>query len=369
MSNNNIFIRRIKKDDLGDIFELLKTRDNVDLESAKKRLEILYWLAFKNPLSNGQSTYFLAQDGHKIIAHIGLMPVKFFIKGRYTVGYFVHDVYVIPEYRSKGLGLYISVKLYKAIEKHSDSFCCLIWTNELNRKIQKSRGYYELSANRYYKFLNPYYKFQKIIKNKFLCAFLSFFLQIFFRSIDFINNFVFYSNLKVKQTSTFDNRFDNMDFSPQHKFPISIINTRPYLNWRFTEKPYSNMVVFFTQKNQIIKSFIIVSLITKDDKVEGVIAHLMVDPDDTRTISSLIMASIKYFRSNHAHCIRCCLTDRRLVKIFKKHLFFKDIKKQEPVMLANLDKTENMDLLIDIENWHLTYGASDELMFNIINNK
>jgi hypothetical protein len=143
---------------------------------------------------------------------------------------------------------------------------------------------------------------------------------------------------------------------------------REYLNWRFTDKPYSNMKILVAEETESILGFAVVSVKNEEGHPQGVLVDIMADPEDTRTISSLVKAAVKYFRTKKVHCIRCCLSDKRFAKPLKKFLFFKDFIKMEPIMLANLDKFNADETLKDITKWHLTYGASDMLMLEILNN-
>jgi hypothetical protein len=108
--------------------------------------------------------------------------------------------------------------------------------------------------------------------------------------------------------------------------------------------------------------FVVVSLIPYSEYPEGELVDIMADPEDTKTVSALFRAAIDYFREKRVYSIKCCLTDKRFSKILKRFLFFRDFIGMEPVMLANLEKCEYKQYLIDMDNWHLTYGASDELM-------
>jgi len=364
----NIAIRALTATDLEEMGELLKTREDLDPQDAEKRLQMVEWIAFKNPFANGEPTYFVADDGGKIVAHLGRMPMVFMIDGQPHKGYFSHDLFVHPEYRAKGMGLFICSSLYKAIEENSDSFCCMVWTTDLNLEIQKVRGYHELRGDRYYKFFNPYQKMKKVVKQDHLAKLSSFILKILLRFADGILINLISAGVKVTKTDTFDSRFDNLSPAIFSNTGICVNKTRKYLNWRFTDKPFCNMKVLVAESSESILGFAVVCVKNDGKYPEGVLVDIMADPEDARTISSLFKATVKYFRKNKVHCIRCCLTDKRFAKILKRFLFFRDFLKKEPVMLANLKKCDAGEILTDINKWHLTYGASDELMLDILHN-
>ena len=362
----DIAIRPLTIKDLKRMCNLIETRDDIDPKDAEKRLRLVEWVAFKNPFANGEPTYFVADDGRKIVAHLGRMPMEFMINGRICKGYFVHDLYVDPEYRANGQGFFVCMSLYKAIETNSDSFCCMVWTAHLNLELQRLRGYHELGGDRYYKFFNPYEKMTKVIKQNQMAKLTGFILKIVLRFADAILINLIPAGVKVTKTDKFDSRFDKLDPDTFSKIGICSHKTRKYLNWRFTGKPFGNMEVLVAEKSKGILGFAVVSVENDGGYLQGVLVDIMAHPDDARTISSLFKAAVKYFRRKKVDWIRCCLTDKRFARILKRFLFFKDVLYKEPVMLANLDKCDVSKLLIDINRWHLTYGASDDLMLDVL---
>jgi GNAT superfamily N-acetyltransferase len=355
-------IRELRVEDQERMADLIKTRQDVQPNDIKKRLQLMQWVAFNNPFANGKPTYFVALDGPKIIAHLGRMPAEFLIAGKKYDGYYVHDLYVHPEYRSKGHGFFITVSLYKTIEDKSDSFCCLVWTTDLNLEIQRRRGYYELRGNRYYKFFEPYQKLRQVIKNDWGAKVAARVLQIPLLMADWFLLNMTSSALKVIQTESFDARFDHINIDSMAKNGICPDKTLAYLAWRHTDRPYGNTQIFTAEENKTILGYAVVSITRADGYPEGVLLDIMADPDRPETISSLIRAVVHFLKKQKVHTIRCCLTDKRYARVLKKFLFFRDFLKTEPLLIANLDKFEDKDILTEIDNWHLTYSASDELM-------
>jgi hypothetical protein len=121
------------------------------------------------------------------------------------------------------------------------------------------------------------------------------------------------------------------------------------------------MEAFAAQQNGEISGFIVVGPNLKKPYPEGAIVDIMADPDDSATIHALVKTAINYFSKQNVYSIECCLTDKRFIRVFRRYLFVRAFE-QEPVMLANLAQFEEADYLKNIDNWHLTYGDSDEFM-------
>jgi GNAT superfamily N-acetyltransferase len=359
----NIKIRKLTISDMKQIGNLLQTREELNQDGAEKRKRLLEWLAFRNPFANGESTYFVAEDSERIVAHLGRMPTEFTINGRRQRGYFMHDLYVHPEYRKKGKGYFISMALYKAVEENTDSFCCGLWTSPLNLEIQRRRRYLELHADKYVKLLHPNSISQVLRKDTFAKLIYPF-LKIVFLVIDAILLRIHSREMLVTEVKRFDSRFDDLNQKIVQKVGIASFKHSSYLNWKYVDRPFRRSTIFAAEEDGQILGFAVVSDGLKNGYRKGSVLEISADPDDARTISSLCREIIVHFKKRKVYSIHCYLTDKRFAKIFKRFLFIKDFS-SDPVLLTNLEKCcEVRDYLIDINNWHLSYGDSDGPMLS-----
>jgi GNAT superfamily N-acetyltransferase len=356
----SVRIRELTRDDMDNMEALLETRDELDREGAKKRRQLLEWIAFKNPFAENDPTYFVAEAEGRIVAHLGRMPTQFVIKGKLTKGYFIHDLYVHPEYRNKGIGFFLSMSLYKAIEDRSESFCCLVWTTPLNLEFQRRRGYYELWANRYVKLLNPDEALGKFLKHKLLVRLLGLIVRSLFLFADSILPGRIPSGMEVFKIDRFDSSFDHLARNVAQKIGISSLKLSHYLNWKFIDRPFGKMVVFAAKERGQLKGFVVVSPNPFKSYPEGTIVDILADPDDRRTISALLKKAVAYFKEQNVYSIECCLTNKKFSKLLKRLFFVR--ARGVPLMLANIKKSVEPQHLTNIHNWHLTYGESDEFM-------
>lgn len=355
-------VRVLMPEDLSQIADLLKTRDGSDCEEAHIRRQIFEWIASRNPFAADKPTYFVAEDDGVIIGHLGRMPMEFAIKGKRQRGYFIHDLYVHPAYRERGLGFFITKSLYQCIEDKSKSFCCCIWTSPLNLAIQKRRKYHELWADRYVKILDPHPQVSKFIKSAPFAKLCSFMLRAFLSFADCILLRLFSPSVKVSEVKRFDGRFDYLSSRVVKKTGISPYKSSAYLNWKYIDRPFNNFVNLAFTKNGQITGVIVLGIRREAGYVVGKIVDILVDPDDTRTTSALCRASVDYFRCRKVHAIEC-LGDKRIMRLFRRFLFFRRVDDQ-PIMLANINQSDENEYLVDIDNWHLTHGDSDGFMWN-----
>lgn len=357
----DIRITHLEPKEIDKIGELLDTRDDLEPGGAERRKRQLEWLAFRNPDADGEPTYYIAQHGEKIVAHLGRMPSEFVVNGKIRRGYFIHDLYVHPSFRKMGMGLFLAMKLYETIEDNSPSFCCLVWTSPLNLAMQRHRKYHELWAGRYVKLIKPDEKLTKFIKSKRLASIVKPVLRVALHVANYLAFALSFSNIEVVRIERFDKRFDDFSERLRSRTGVCSFKRSNYLNWKFIDRPYSKLEVFAAQQNGEILGFIVVGPNTKKEYPEGAIVDIMADPDDSSIIRALVKAAVSYFYEKNVYSIECCLTDKRFIKVFKRFLFVQAVN-NEPMTLANLDKFKDSSFLINIDNWHLTYGDSDEFM-------
>lgn len=335
----------------------------MDEKGVEDRKRLIEWLAFHNPYANGEATYFVAEDDGKIVGHVGSMPQQFVINGEKRKGYYMHDLYVHPQYREQGLGFFINLGMHKELEKQADSFCCGLRTTKLNLQLQRQRKYFEMRADVYVKMLRPM-ALIKILKKRPLVLALSPFVKIALFLANAIALPLNRKRLPVIEVTGFDERFDRLSEALIGKIHISTYKTADYLNWKYVDRPYSQNKIFATERDGEVSGFIVLAPVLDVGYRRGTVLDLVADPDDTDTVQTLARAAVDFYKDEQADSIHCYMTDKRFVRPFKKLLFIND-RVGVPVMLANLKKAESeKELLTDVNNWHINYGESDGFMLS-----
>ncbi|MFX0204055.1 MAG: hypothetical protein ACFFCW_48775, partial [Candidatus Hodarchaeota archaeon] len=286
----------------------------------------------------------------------GRMPVEIMVDSKKEKGYFGHDVLVHPEHR-KGLGLYLYNRLLAMQEDITDTFTIHMWMNEITHMVLARRGYHELKGNTFVKFLNPRPAFRKRLKNKFLIQLLTHLVIISNNLFDFLfqNN---YRNISLSQIKRFDKRFDSFVDEISKKFGLITMRHHVRLNWAYVNKPGSDFIFYIIEREKKLAGYIVLRIQNDNGNKEGIIVDLLTDPDDPSCIDCLCQIAINYFKKMEVNAIYCFLTNKRFIKIFKKHLFIK-APSNSSIMIGNLHKHPNLRRLLNIDNWFLTYGDSD----------
>ena len=357
----NFQLRRYERSDLDSVEELFKAQFQ-NKDSAKRRL-IFDWIAGHNPSADNDATYLVAEDNGRIIAYFGMMPVQVMIDGKKERGYFGHDLLVHPEYRKKGLGLFLDNRLQALAEDMTDTFITHMWTNEITHMVLARRGCRELKGNTFVKFLNPRPAFTKRLKNKFLIRLLTPIAIISINLFDFLFQ-SYHRNISVSQIKTFDERFDSFADEISKNFGLITVRHSAYLNWEYIDKPYSDFAVFAIDRDKKLAGYIVLKVHSDKGNKEGIIVDLLTDPDDPSCIDSLCQIAIKYFKKRKVDAVYCFLTDKRFITLFKRHLFLK-APDYNSIMIGNFHKHRNPEKLFEIDNWFLTYGDSDRFVWDL----
>ena len=363
-----IRVRPLLRSDLEEINRLHRTRDDVAEEgAAEKRTELLEWLAFHNPFAGDEATYFVAEDGGNIVAFQGRMPLEFIVNGTRRKGYYVHDTYVHPEYRKKGLGFSLITALAQATEEQSDSFFCLLGGTPLNLKIQRRMGYLELPpAPQYVKLLNPEKQLTRLLKIRPLIALLNPLARSGLRLLDtFLLALYTPSSRTIRSIERFDHHVDQLIERLIPTSPISAVKDSRYLNWRYVDRPFKRDTLLIAEENGRPAGCMILAMNPyRPEARVGVIVDVIADPSDRETLTALCGAAIRFFIRKRANAISCIITNPGVEQVFTKFAFRRD-SAGKAVLLGNLNLTGiDRTFLEHLEHWTLTRGDSDGFMLS-----
>lgn len=361
----NFSIRALQQDDMAEISRLICTRDDIPASTADTRLELMQWLAFQNPYANGEPTYFVVESPEGIVAYHGRMPMSFLINGSPHNSYYVHDLYVDPRYREKGMGFWLTRALAKHIEKSSANFFCLFGMTPLNLQIHRRFNYYESIIPGFAKPIDPQRELKRLLKFDGLVRLINPFISASLSCIDMLFLGSQSRGVKVSPVERFDDSFSALAKTLSRNNGINIEKSAAYLNWKYIDRPYRREVIFAAYRNGNLSGYTIVSPspYQKDTPV-GILIDLMANPSDKATVAALINAAAKYCRQNGLHSLRGVFSNPQLGKTLRHGLFFPTEGKA--FMIGNLGKASvQNDHLKNLKNWHITLGESDTYMLSL----
>jgi GNAT superfamily N-acetyltransferase len=355
----NYQIRKFTPDDGPRMRELLLTRPGIEPQEADERLRMVQWMADHNPFAGDEITCYVAEDDGRIIAYLGRMPVQFVIRGELRKGYYVHDWYVHPEYRKRGLGLFIAFQLEKRAIRDSDSFCCGVWGNDASRAIVRRLGYFFVWADGYCKVLSARWLLIKWLRWPWLAYLLYPLVKLPMAVADALLRLTTPA-VEIIPIERFGEEFDELYRRTLGRIGISTARTTAYLNWKYVDRPYPPDAMFAARRDGHLVGYVVLAIDPVARGRFGVILDILADPDDAAAIAGLVQASITYFRRERVDLILAIMTDRRFIAVLARYLFLKRDWARESVVMSNLDDYPgDPEVLRDLDNWHLTKGESD----------
>ena len=348
-------IRALTPADVDKYADLCAARDGLDRKAAEDRAELVAFLAFQNPTSDGRPTYFVAETGDRLTGHLGRMPTWFFADGRRHLATFAHDLFVHPDLQKSGHAFFVAMRFYEAIEKASDSFIGMIWTNEINVQLQNSRKYERSYFQRMAHVLRVDSKIQRIGALGPMRAVLKPAARLLIEGID--NTLAaLHHPRRVEHIESFDKRFDQLADRIGPRMGVAPVKDAAYLDYKYTRRPFIDTECFAAlgAPGELL-GFVVLRKLGPGEKV-GTILELVAPRDDVHTILTLIHVAIGYYREVNAQQIEAAASDPVFVALYERALFLR--RSELPFSLANPQKYR-FPTVRAIKSWHLSYGDSE----------
>lgn len=349
-------IRALTPADVGKYADLCAARDGLDRKAAEDRAELVAFLAFQNPTSDDRPTYFVAETGDRLTGHLGRMPTWFFADGRRQLATFAHDLFVHPDLQKSGHAFFVAMRFYEAIEKASDSFVGMIWTNDINVQLQNSRKYDRAYFQRMVHVLRADSQIQKIDLLGPMRQVLKPAARLLLKGIDAALSSL-HQPRKVEHIEKFDKRFDQLADRIGPRMGIAPVKDAAYLDYKYTRRPFIDTECFAAvgAPGELL-GFVVLRKLGPGEKV-GTVLELVAARDDVHTILTLMHAAIGYYRQVNAQQIEAAASDPVFIALYERALFLK--RGELPFSLANPQKYRFPDTVRTLKKWHLSYGDSE----------
>jgi GNAT superfamily N-acetyltransferase len=355
-------IRELRPSDMDRYAALCAAREELDARAAEKRAQLVEWMAFHNPDADGNPTYFVVEHGDRLMGHLGRMPTFFQIRGERVQASYIHDLFVHPELVKAGQGFFLAMRMYRLAETASKSFCALIWTNEINIRLQKTRKYHQMWAYRHVKLLRADGHIDRRVPAGTPAGALATAGKSLAAAALALVDGALAVALDVRQrivpVERFDDRFDRFAQRMLGRLSISPCKHQRYLNWKYTDRPDLDTVQYAAVDGTgEITGFMVISE-PRSAHRESYLLELVADPEDDKTLIALINRAIEHCREAGAYTLQCMGTDPRMIAVLKKFLFVPRAP-LEPLFIAKPDRYPTPDELTLLDRWHFSFGDSE----------
>ena len=175
--------------------------------------------------------------------------------------------------------------------------------------------------------------------------------------------------IKIKEITSFDERFDSLWEHVKQDNRIWIARTRQYLTWRYAESPLGGYSVLAasTKDDRDVVGYIILKTEERFGMRLGLILDLVVASGRTDLAASLVAVGLQRFRELGAEAAGCLMLPHHpFVRALRANGMMRVPKRLAPrafhVTVARLGGDEMFRSFIsDARHWYLTWGDTDNV--------
>lgn len=293
----------------------------------------------------------------------------------YPLGWSV-ETYVLPEYRGHNLGY----KLQKANSDNNDLFMSLNMS-DANRYIKLKLGGFPVDKVTVFNCLVSFQPGELItaLRNR---IGLNFFGKILITLVNglridilltvLINLFLktkskILSNIKsedviVEETEYFDESINDFWNKVSPNYPAIIKRDYHFLKWKYELQPFMNYKKFITYKAGEVTGYLILRVNDASENNFGIVADLLVFPDDQVTMDAMLAFALHYFRSAKVKYIQAA-SSIESYKVAFKRFGFREQKDMVPIFHSNI-KLPEIEPNNNAIKWFLSRSDHDWDLFS-----
>ena len=247
--------------------------------------------------------------------------------------------------------------MYQEAEQASPGFVALIWTNEINIALQKARKYQQLWTSRYSKILSLNAKLDQLLP-AIAARIAKPIVNSLLLASDRVQKVLSSSESDIQVLDKFDARFNELAAALNASTGIAPIKDCAYLKWKYETRPDLNVTILAAfDKDAVLSGF---AVVTDPDPIyrTSFIAELAASNNSSRTSRQLLDAVIARARERGADRLVSVATNYDYSRLLKSRLFFVR-GPRDPLFIANAERSEKSELILDVDNWHMCLGDSE----------
>ena len=346
---NSPLIRKYEAKDKEAIFSLV--RESLNSHTASVTAKVWDWLFINNPFNPDGSAHILVSEiGSDIIGlfcniFVDLKVGGEIMKARWGCNFMTH-----PKHRGKGIRLFRQ-------EMEIPHYPFLGFPNKRALDFEVKMGFSEISSLFSQVLILDMKSF---LYNKIGKRFVSFLAGAVWNSIYKLcfSPWRLDREISITKISSFDDRFNRFWQEVSYDYPIIVVRNAEYLNWRFVEAPFEYHIYAATQDERIL-GYIVLRQIERGGLKRGIVVDLLTKAHDGKTLKTLLVKAITYFKEN-----RCVVAETPLLtsrKIYYKALCrFGFLIKRFRIYFDGYAKDEQLIARIkDPDNWFITAADPD----------
>jgi hypothetical protein len=330
-------IDRFRPEDRRGVETLYRRTHGADAaEASRLRWD---WQHRRNPYNpTGQPGIWVAREGPTIVGHYPTLPVRVSLKGLEVEGAWGTDALVAPERDRQGLG----EALVRAWDRNSGAVLALGPSAESRDVLDRLRWPQSHVLPCVVKPLT-----RRAVRmphlptavNRFVSAVTYPFVQVAARSRPL--------RAECEPIRRFDRSFTTLWERLAPKFDLAVRRDAPYLNWRYIEPPHVRYTVVAIKRHGEVLGRV------------TLLVDFLVDPDDVSGLKTLLRWVDRAARAEDSDKVRCYVMNGPFRRILRRNGYFNVRSALEVSVKVNAVQVPK-GFYDDTEQWHITYGDSDQ---------
>lgn len=365
MESDKFVIRGARPEDYSAIVKLIS--QTLGHRSEADWLKLWRWRYDQNPARTNNVPGFIVGDvGGKVIGAHGVMPARMKIGSEIIKMICLSDFAVDPEFRSKGYGKKIRIKV---LGGETSPFTISTSSNRLGNKVTLSLGGKEVlpGKGKYIKLLRPgnllkaRAKKLKGISGKIVNP-------IFVPAVAAAMNCIYRikketalktTGITVEKIERFDNRFDELWQEASLDYPVLFVRDKTYLNWRYADYPLTPVHSFTALRGDKIAAFSSFQAATDDEGLRFVaILDLFGPISELAACEILLKEILTWAYENDIDYLMAKASGKNLPALYRKFGFVLRIGPYSPYTYNN-NVGYPSSLVDNFDNWYISLGDGD----------
>ena len=309
------------------------------------------WLNLHNPF--GKAKVWIAYDevSNEIMGICSAFPRLASVKGRDCLGWVLGDFCIHPSCRSLGPALLLQKTCLMDLEGQEDSFIYDFPSLRM-MAIYKRMGLKSCASHvRFVKPLRIDKKVTQVVKWKGAATSLGKVGNLALQVSDWAVRG--HQDEVTRHEGVCGKEFSDLFERAKSFFPICIVRSADYLNWRYNQNPLENYELWTYRQDKMLKGYLVV--LQKD---EGIHIVDFFSEGDNEILKRLILAIARYYRQEGFQSMECCFSSTHSFLKVLKELHFLEREGNQVVVCGKSSWIPQINKSQDYL-WWLTSGDRD----------